>query len=176
LNPNDFTRRESFYEGADDGLYRMYRPPRLALPWMAAKAIYRLHQLYGQRGRDWVSAHWYRWLYEGNRDEGLAHLARMGEICRAAGARLRVVLMPVRSGFEEKRFRLSDLYAEIARFGETKGIEVFDLTPAFAPHVETAFDFTDHFFYAGNFLMARTLSEILKPRAVASSAAATRHP
>jgi hypothetical protein len=74
LNPNDFARRDSVYEGADDGLYRMYRTPWLKSPWFLRKAIYRFHKAghltlrFPPRGQ--ASVGWYAWLFGGNEQIG----------------------------------------------------------------------------------------------------------
>jgi len=44
LNLNDFARRNTLREGADNGLYRDYVLPTLKLPWLIGKAVYRWHK------------------------------------------------------------------------------------------------------------------------------------
>ncbi len=61
LNLNDFCRRNTIYEGADNGLYRMYIRPKVASLWLIRKVVYRL-----RKGGAVVSTSWYRWIYEGN--------------------------------------------------------------------------------------------------------------
>ena len=43
LNSNDFAWRETLYEGADSGLYRMYNRPGWMIPWFVRKAVYRFY-------------------------------------------------------------------------------------------------------------------------------------
>ena len=73
LNPNDFARRNSIYEGADAGLYRMYHQPLVKSPWFIRKAIYRMNKYSGldDYHKLKASVRWYQWLFKGNKDAGL---------------------------------------------------------------------------------------------------------
>jgi hypothetical protein len=84
MNMNDFSMRETVTEGADNGLYRMFRRPALKLPWFVRKAVYRAHK--GEDGKG--SPEWIRWTYARGRDRGLPYLDAMNEEARRNRQRL----------------------------------------------------------------------------------------
>ena len=51
LNLNDFSRRDTRYEGADNGMYRMFRRPLLMFPFFVGKACSLTAPASGRRTR-----------------------------------------------------------------------------------------------------------------------------
>ena len=88
MNPNDFALRNTLYEGADNGLYRMYEAPRIKSLWMAKKAIYRWH-----KGNRLTSVEWYQWLYNGTQKRALPILREMANYCAQNRIAFSVVLL-----------------------------------------------------------------------------------
>ena len=71
LNLNDFSRRNSIYEGADNGLYRIYERPLFKLPFFVRKAFYRWYKGPFADGMAGPTPQWYRWLVKGTFGETL---------------------------------------------------------------------------------------------------------
>ncbi len=161
LNPNDFARRDSVYEGADNGLYRMYHLPSFKTPWFVRKAFYRLKK--NKQGRP-TSVTWYRWLYNGNKKFGLEILVEIGRLARQRGGDFMVVLLPAGCAYVDDNYALSDVYAEIASYAKSHGIHCVDPTAEFQRAPELFFDETDHLLPAGNELMAEVLARELEGR------------
>jgi lysophospholipase L1-like esterase len=160
LNPNDFARRESIYEGADNGLYRMYVRPTLMAPWFVRKAIYRYHK----QGNSSVG--WYEWLFAGSREIGFGQLAALQDYAGAQGIDLRVVLLPAGVAYRNGEYLLSRMHGEIGAFLASRGIPYRDAAEEFGREHERYFDATDHLVDAGNVLMADLMAQLLEqPRA-----------
>jgi hypothetical protein len=167
MNPNDFTLRDSAYEGADNGLYRLYHHPFLKSPWFARKAIYRRH-----KGGYSPVAPWYQWLFDGTKDKNLPHLEEMSDFTRQRGVSFGAALLPIGSAYTgeggKKRFLLSGMFGEIQAFCDGHGIRCFDAVAAFAEKTER-FDMSDHFDEQGAVAMAEFLVDRffadLKPKA-----------
>lgn len=159
LNPNDFSLRDSRWEGADNGIYRMYRLPLLKTPWFVRKAIYR-----HEKAQVDPTPHWYQWLYAGTRDVNLSYLAEMGDYARARGIALSVLLLPVASCYEgqgaARRFVLADEYREIGAYCAAHGLRCLDVSDTFPSSNPETFEETDHFVAAG----ARAMAEVVVER------------
>jgi hypothetical protein len=152
LNLNDFTRRDSFYEGADDGLYRIYHYPVLKLPFFIRKGIYR----YVKEGR-MSSVRWYRWLYRGNKEKGLAIIERMALFATGKGSRFTVVVFPARVAYERGHFVMQDVVDEIGASLGTRGIPFISPVNAFGDDPASLQDDTDHLTAAGSKVMAAVI-------------------
>jgi len=167
LNPNDFARRSSIYEGADAGLYRMYHQPLLKSPWFIRKAIYRI-----KKYRGWddyhnlkASAKWYQWLFKGNKDAGYKHLKEMALYANEKGINFTVVLLPAGVAYDENdSYGLSDMYESIGAFLKANNISYINPIDNFGSNVEKYFDPTDHLTFKGNVLMAEILHRYLEKR------------
>ena len=123
LNLNDFSRRDTMYEGADNGLYRMFHRPRLMLPFFVGKAIYRYY-----KGPHLTSIAWYRWLYSGNRDWGFE---KIDELKRAAAdnhIRLAIAILPAGVAYTKDGYVLANEEAEISAYLKAAGLTQFALT------------------------------------------------
>jgi hypothetical protein len=178
FNPNDFARRDSRFEGADNGLYRMYRRPVFKSPWFVRKAIYRLakrgvtgfgslHRLRFQNlmgGNPRNTVEWYEWFFAGNEISGFAHLAAMVEYAKSEGIAFGVVFLPVGSAFEDGQFGLVDEYQSLGLFLEKRGVPYLDPTPVFAAGPGRFFDGTDHLSPTGDALVASILADFIESR------------
>jgi lysophospholipase L1-like esterase len=167
LNPNDFARRDSIYEGADNGLYRMYRRPVFHTPHFARKAVYRLkkHGALGSSAK--VSDEWYRWLFEGNRDFARRRLEAMVSYAQQRGIRFSAILLPAGSAFGPAgEYRLADLNRRIGALLDDVGIEHFDATAVFAQDPVGLMNETEHPTIEGNKKLAAAIVGWLRDRAV----------
>lgn len=156
LNLNDFSRRDSVYEGGDDGLYRTYNKPFLKLPFFIRKATYR----YFKEGK-MSSIGWYRWMYEGNRDRLLPIVLRMDSYVKSNGGDFKVVLFPPAVAYEGSGFSLQDIFDEITDYLRKHDIPVLSPVADFGLNVYELQDQTDHFTDKGSEAIARVLWEDL---------------
>lgn len=152
LNLNDFTRRDSRYEGADDGLYRAYRRPRWVSLWMVRKLIYRLHRGPG----------WFDWLFRGNERYAQDEIERMRSYADASGIRFALVVLPVGSAYSKSSYRLRWIHDRIQAFLQSRGIRFLDLLAALGPEGHRYFDESDHLTENGNALVATLLAGFLR--------------
>jgi hypothetical protein len=141
LNMNDFSRRDSIYEGADNGLYRIFKPPTLVLPFLVRKAIYRHH-----KGDSFSSLGWYRWLFDGNRDWALHKIVEMNRYAQDNKMRFAVAVLPAGIAYAGDGYRLAAEQTAIMDFLKQSNIATIDLTAALTAK---SFDNTDHFNKAG---------------------------
>ncbi len=154
LNFNDFSRRNTVYEGADNGLYRMYHPPLLKMPFLLRKAVYRI-----VKGGKMSSVAWYRWLYQGNRDEGLVELIHMADYARQQGFSFSVVLFPPAVAYTPEGFALETEFRALCDELSRHHIPCYDATPAFAPNPSAFQDNTDHLLPEGSRTLAQWMLE-----------------
>ena len=152
LNLNDFSVRDTVYEGGDNGLYRMYAPPALKTPFFVRKAVYRF-----MKGGRMSSARWYRWLYAGNRNRLLPVVREMAEFARARGSEFGVVLFPPAAAYQGGRFVLQDVFDEIADVLQESNISVLAPVAEFGADVRSLQDDTDHLTAAGSEVLARAI-------------------
>lgn len=154
LNPNDFARRDSVYEGGDNGLYRMFVRPVWQTPWFVRKAVYRFHKRDGLVG-------WYEWVFAANEARAQADMRAMAAYCRERGKGFSVVLLPSGVAFVNGRYVLAELYAQITRFLAAEGISHLAPIEEFAGDPQRYLDETDHLYDAGNEKMAELLAGFL---------------
>ncbi len=158
LNLNDFSRRNTIYEGADNGLYRIYDRPFFKLPFFIRKAFYR----YIKEGK-MSSVKWYRWLYEGNKNRLQPLLLQMAQFSKARGGEFSILLFPPAVGYENDSFALQDVFDEISAYCRENDIPVFAPVAAFSQNVYGLQDNTDHCTPKGCELMAEVIfKEILQ--------------
>ena len=152
LNPNDFARRDSVYEGADNGLYRMFVRPAWQTAWFLRKGVYR-----SMKGGP-ISVRWYRWLFAGNEARGQADIRDMAAYCAAEGAGFSVVLMPSGAAYSPESYGLADMYGRLAAFFAVEGIPAIAPIDEFAAEPGRYFDESDHLSDAGNDRMAELIA------------------
>ncbi len=158
LNPNDYTRRDTLYEGADNGTYRLYYRPLFKTRWFIGKAIYR----YKKGGSSAsTSVDWYRWLYEGNEQLGRQALEAMNAYCRSSRCGFSVVLLPAGVAYTDTGYALDDMYDEISGFLADRAIPHLSPVESFASDPKGYFDLTDHPTPEGNALIVRILHDFL---------------
>jgi hypothetical protein len=145
LNLNDFCARDTVYEGADNGLYRMYRPPSLMLPWVFRKAVYRY-----QKGDAPTSVRWYRWLYRGNRERVVALIREMATTAHGHGSSFTVVLLPAGVAFVGARYLLEDIEEDLTSTLRQAGISCDSAVAVMRDGRARLYDRTDHLTANGN--------------------------
>jgi hypothetical protein len=154
LNLNDFSVRDTVFEGGDNGLYRMYAPPVLKAPFFVRKAIYRF-----MKGGGMSSVRWCRWLYEGNRATLLPVIREMAEQARSRGCEFDVVLFPPAAAYTDEGFVLQDVVGQITAYLRDHGIPVVAPVAEFGADVRGLQDGTDHLTAAGSECLARVIRE-----------------
>ena len=150
LNMNDFSLRDSIYEGADNGLYRSFKPPTLVFPFLVRKAIYR----YYKEGQ-FSSVAWYKWLFHGNRSWALERISQMNDYARQNGVRFAVAILPPGVAYTADGHLLSAEQAQIMSFLRKSNIPAVDLTALLSAD---DFDETDHLTSAGASRAAQVLA------------------
>lgn len=157
LNPNDFCRRNTVREGGDTGIYRIYCKPFFKGPWMVRKAIYRM-----KKGDMTGSTAWYRWLWEGGGEAGLADVAAMAEVAASQGATFTVFLLPAKCAYGPGgSYALQDEHDAIKAFLAKNAIPCIDPLAALGADPERYFTPTNHLHPAGNDLVADMLRDSL---------------
>ncbi len=152
LNLNDFSRRNTIYEGGDNGLYRIYKKPGLKLPFFIRKAVYR----FVKEGK-MSSVKWYKWMFDGNKDKLLPLITNMSEFAKGKGNNFKVVLFPPGVGYENGTFALQEVFDEIITFCQQQGIQVIAPVDEFGNNPDELQDPTDHFTTAGSKVMAKVI-------------------
>lgn len=168
-NPNDFARRESIYEGADNGLYRMHRRPLWMTRWFVRKAIYR----YEKRGK--VSLNWYEWMFRGNEEWGYDQMRAMASYARDRDMSFAIVLLPSAYAFSSEGYLLEPIQAKLRAFLERERIPYADPIARFHAGAARFYDDTDHFHDEGNREMAEVMVELLDRARAARAETATAH-
>lgn len=153
MNPNDFARRDSAYEGGDNGLYRMFVRPVWQTPWFVRKAIYRFHKS-GLVG-------WYEWMFAANEARAQADIRAMSAYMAGRGAGFSVVLLPSGAAYAGGGYALAELYERMERFLAAEGIPHLVPIAEFGRDPARFFDETDHLWQAGNERMAELLEGFL---------------
>lgn len=155
LNANDFSRKDSVYEGGDNGLFRMYNPPVSKALWVVRKVIYRLKKGRTLRGN---ASHnsaqiidWYKWLFAGNKDAVFKEIRAMKRLCFARDIKFSVLPLPPGSALGNNRFALSHEYKQLHDFLEKSNIPDIDIVDQLSAGL---FDDTDHLNISGNRVIA----------------------
>lgn len=157
LNPNDFTKRESVYEGGDGGLYRMYVRPKWVLRAAIRKLIYRTYRA------GLVSAPWYAWMFNGNKEQLLPQVLKLRDYAVASGADFRVLLLPTRTVRDPEAAQVIRMYAEIGDYLQANKIRFVDANPFFRDHLDEWLDVSDHNHAVGAAALARAVRELALP-------------
>jgi len=143
LNLNDFSRRNTIYEGGDNGLYRIYKPPFFKMLFFIRKAIYRF-----EKEGKMSSVRWYRWLYEGNKKD-VALIKEMAATAAANDCRFTVLLFPPAVGYRDGSFALQPVFDEIEHYLDESGISWLAPVSDFGENTYDLQDNTDHLTAAG---------------------------
>lgn len=151
LNLNDFSKRNTIYEGGDNGLYRIYHRPFFKMPFFIRKAVYR----FVKEGK-MSSVHWYHWLYEGNKDD-ISLIKDMAATAAANGCRFTVLLFPPAAGYQNGSFTLQPVFDEIEHYLDDNGIPWLAPVAGFGEKTYSLQDNTDHLTGAG----CRKMAEII---------------
>ncbi len=154
MNLNDFSRRNSIYEGGDNGLYRIYKRPGLKLPFFIRKAVYR----FVKEGK-MSSVKWYQWMYDGNKDKLLPLVKDMAKFATSNGSEFKVVLFPAAVAYENGNFALQDIFDEILEYCQQNNIPAIAPVTEFSQNVYGLQNNTDHFTPKGSKVMARVIWE-----------------
>lgn len=154
LNLNDFSKHESIYQGSSDGLYPMYKEPKLKMIFFANKLFYRWKK------KDHIG--WYRWMYEGNRDEAYGILVEMKSFAKLSGAEFYMVLYPPGSAYNEEGYSLQDIHDDLYHFAKDQEIQVVDAGPYFMSSYKDSFRGSDHLTVSGNEKLASFIYETIK--------------
>lgn len=167
LNLNDFSLRDTVYEGADNGLYRTYHRPWLKSPWFVRKLVYRM-----VKPTPAANLRWYQWIYRGTKAENFGYLDELATTCKAKNIKLSVVILPVLASYApDGSYALSKEIAEITAFASARGVVCIDSSAAFKPDPAKTIDDTDHFFNReGTSKMAELVVEQLIKRQAEPSA------
>lgn len=165
LNLNDFTRHDSIYEGADNGLYRMYQPPPWRSLYLLRKAYYRLQKHGSVRASIESRDRWYHWLFEGNREFAQTKIQEMVRYARAHDIRFAVLILPVGSAFEpDGSYRLAGLVDQVTEMLEDVGADHIDPSERFSHQPAELIDRTEHLTKAGNGLLAEIVTDWITDR------------
>lgn len=157
LNINDFSRRNTIYEGADNGLYRIYKTPFFKIPFFIRKATYR----FVKEGK-MSSIYWYHWLFEGNKAPLLPLLGKMDALAKQNNARFSVLLFPPAVGYENGVFKLQDVFDEISLYCHNNNISVESPIQEFSKNVYELQDNTDHLTHKGSDVLAKYILSLSK--------------
>lgn len=158
LNLNDFSRRDTRYEGADNGLYRMYRPPTLKLPFFARKAYYRWHKGATEHGMSPPTLEWYRWMMRGTFDVSMADIRHMAAWLGDRNIKFAVWILPSGRALTDEGNLLSNEHRRIVDSLRAAGIHVFD--GAERLRKAKLFDATDHLTREGNAVAAEDIAHL----------------
>jgi hypothetical protein len=160
LNLNDFARRNTLYEGADNGLYRMYRRPTLKLPFFFQKAYYRWQKgVLLSGGVSAQSLGWYRWMIGGTFDVSMADIRRVGVWLRSREIEFAVWILPSGVALTAEQNLLSQEHGKISGGLRAAGLRVIDGSEFLRE--STLFDATDHLTAEGNEVVARYLARVV---------------
>ena len=163
LNLNDFSRRDSIYEGGDNGLYRMYIAPPWRSVYFLRKAAYRFRRNSLFDSEREVSPEWYRWLFAANREFGLAQIERMHSYARGRGIRFQVVLFPSGQAYRPSgEYELEDIHRRIAADLDRLGIRFVDAAGAFRDGHDRLIDATEHPTVEGNAKLADVIAGLIE--------------
>ena len=162
FNPNDFSRRNSIYEGGDNGSYRMYYRPVFTSLWFLTKTWKKLIS----RGNPLP---WYRFIYHGNRDRGFADLEKLVRYAKTQGIKFAVVLMPSEYAYRDSAYLLDEEYTQIQSYLRQRDVAVIFPREEFSRNIAVLYDTTDHLRVEGNLLMISVLLEVLDQLQAAQS-------
>jgi hypothetical protein len=155
LNPNDFTLRNTAYEGADNGVYRYFEVPFFKSIWFYRKLIYRIRK----KGEVTFNIDFYKWCFDGTKEEIFEEIKRMKIFADAQKVQFQIVVLPAGSAYQNGNYELNEMYAEIENFLKTNSISYISPTNDYKTDTKSLIDFTDHLTPKGNELMIKRINE-----------------
>jgi lysophospholipase L1-like esterase len=171
LNPNDFAWRDTRFEGADGGLYRMFRAPSSAALLFLQKAEYRVHRSGSLFHDALVSVPWYEWMFAGTRARAYESIREAKAYAAAHGIRLAVVPLPAGCAYRGATYALDAMYDDIGGFLRAEGIPTRDVRAEMAS--PSYFDLSDHLTPPGNERMAEALAKVIATQEATKEAPGT---
>jgi hypothetical protein len=160
MNLNDFAWRETEFEGADAGLYRMYHPPLLKLPFFVKKAMYRFEKGTLLGGMN-PTINWYQWMIKGTTRRTLDEVAAMHSWARDHGIAFAVSILPAGIALGGGTNALAAEQKLIVDALRARGVVVADDTQQFIK-TPSLFDETDHLTGPGNHVAAGQIAEFFR--------------
>ncbi len=155
LNPNDFTLRNTAYEGADNGVYRYFEVPFFKSIWFYRKLIYRIRK----KGDITFNTDFYKWCFEGTKEEIFEEIKRMKAFADSQKVQFQIVVLPAGSAYKNGNYELVEMYAEIEK--ELKNASISYIYPIneYKGDTKNLIDPTDHLTAKGNELMVKKVTE-----------------
>jgi hypothetical protein len=154
LNLNDFTLRNTMYEGADNGVYRYFNPPTFKSLWLFRKLIYRIKK----KGETIFDTAYYNWVFDGTKDEIFNSIL---DLKKSAGAKFSVVILPSGAAYKNGQYELTDMVNEIGQFLKDHAIPYSSPVNEYSQNTAALLDETDHLTLKGNEIMAKDISVML---------------
>ncbi|WP_461075476.1 SGNH/GDSL hydrolase family protein [Spirosoma flavus] len=154
LNLNDFTLRNSIYEGADNGVYRYFNPPAFKAVWFLRKLIYRIKK----KGEVMYNSDYYHWSFNGTKDKIFESLHRLKEQTKVPFS---VIILPAGIGYKNNTYELADMTIEIEQFLKKENIRYASPVNEYSKNTTALLDETDHLTIKGNKVMAQIISNLL---------------
>jgi lysophospholipase L1-like esterase len=139
LNPNDFSMRDTVYEGGDGGLYRMFVHPTFKLPAALRKVIYRVH-----KGGKLVHPDWYTWMFDGTKAKTLPKIDQMQAYCKAHNVEFKVFMLPSRTSRGDEGAGMRRMYKEVGEYVKARNIPFADGNELFKDKMDEWLDISDH--------------------------------
>ncbi|GAB3994312.1 hypothetical protein GCM10028807_31780 [Spirosoma daeguense] len=154
LNLNDFTLRNSMYEGADNGVYRYFNPPSFKSLWFLRKLIYRIKK----KGEVTYNTDYYHWAFDGTKEKIFDSLHQLKEQTKVPFS---VIILPSGASYKNNTYELADMTSEIESFLKKENIRYASPVKLYSENTSKMLDGTDHLTIAGNKVMAQVISDLL---------------
>lgn len=155
LNPNDFTLRNTVYEGADNGVYRYFEVPFFKSIWFYRKLIYRIRK----KGEVTFNTDFYKWCFDGTKQEIFEEIKQMKAFADAQKIQFQIVVLPAGSAYKNNNYELIEMYSEIENFLKKNSIPYISPINEYRNDTKNLIDYTDHLTAKGNELMVNKINE-----------------
>jgi hypothetical protein len=155
LNPNDFTLRNTAYEGADNGVYRYFEVPVLKSVWFFRKLIYRIRK----KGEVTFNTDFYKWCFDGTKEEIFEEIKRMKAFADTQKVQFQIVVLPAGSAYQNSNYELTKMYSEIENYLKNNAILYISPINDYKIDTKSLIDYTDHLTPKGNVLMIRKIND-----------------
>lgn len=154
LNLNDFTIRNSIYEGADNGVYRYFNPPAFKSVWLWRKLIYRIRK----KGETTFNTDYYHWAFDGTKKAVFEDILKLKE---RVGKKFSVAILPSGTAYKNGQYELAGMVNEIEQFLKSHHIPYCSPIGDFRKNTTMLLDETDHLTPKGNEVMAKEISKMI---------------